>query len=71
MTERLHSLTSQVLHYLKLKFNLPPIFFFFLNDVIVFIYLFFFCLGHVVQHAGSWFLNQRLNPHLLHQKVES
>ena len=45
MTERLHSLTSQVLHYLKLKFNLPPIFFFFLNDVIVFIYLFFFVLA--------------------------
>ena len=69
MTERLHSFTSQVLPYLKLKFNLPPIFFFFLNVVIGFIY--FFCLGHAVRHAGSWFLNQRLNPHLLHQKVES
>lgn len=43
---------SQVLYYPKLKFNLPPIFFFFFFNVDDCIYLLFLFLGHAVQHAN-------------------
>ena len=44
------------------------IFYFILFSELGVFVCFFFFFGHTVQHAGSWFPNQGLNPHTLHRK---